>query len=78
MLDLTLNMKQELSSTGQWPQQTWAEKWGGAAVPLSLWESWVPIQHNVARAEAYLHAKFHLHPSNRLSLIHISEPTRPY
>jgi len=25
--------------------------------------SWVPIQHNVARAEAYLHTKWHLDPS---------------
>ena len=33
-----------------WPQQTWAENWG-----CILWgrESWVPIWHNVARAEAY-------------------------
>ena len=32
--------------------------------------SWVPILHNVARAEAYLHAKFHLDPSNRLATVH--------
>jgi len=32
--------------------------------------SWVPIEHNVARAEAYLHAKFHLDLSNRLATIH--------
>jgi len=32
--------------------------------------SWVPIQHNVARAKAYLRAKFHLDPSNRLATIH--------
>ena len=50
-----------------WPQQIWAENWG--AVPLWGRWSWVPIQHNVARAEAYLHAKFHL-PSNRLATIH--------
>jgi len=31
---------------------------------------WVPIEHNVARAEAYLHAKFHLDPSNRLATVH--------
>jgi len=24
----------------------------------------------VASAEAYLHAKFHLHPSNRLAIVH--------
>jgi len=29
-----------------------------------------PIKHNVARAEAYLHTKFHLDPSNRLATIH--------
>jgi len=32
--------------------------------------SWVPILHNVAGAEAYLGAKFHLDPSNRLATIH--------
>jgi len=42
--------------------------WGGGAVPL--WGSWVPIEHNVAGAEAYLHAKFHLDLSNRLATIH--------
>ena len=31
--------------------------------------SWVPVQHNVARAEAYLRAEFHLDPSNRLATI---------
>ena len=29
----------------------------------------MPIEHNVARAEAYLHAKFHLDPSNRLATV---------
>ena len=29
-----------------------------------------PHLTNVARAEAYLHAKFHLDPSNRLATIH--------
>ena len=28
------------------------------------------VKHNVARAEAYLLAKFHLDPSNRLATIH--------
>jgi len=38
---------------------------------LPLWErgSWVPISHNVAKAEAYLHAKFHLDTSNRLATV---------
>jgi len=31
--------------------------------------SWVPIYHNVARAKAYFHAKFHLDPSNCLATI---------
>jgi len=30
----------------------------------------VPIEHKVARAEAYLHAKFRLDPSNRLATVH--------
>jgi len=33
----------------------------------SLGESWVPISHNVACAQAYLHTKGHLDPSNRLA-----------
>jgi len=32
--------------------------------------SWVPICYNMARAEAYLHATFHLDPSNSLATIH--------
>jgi len=40
-----------------WPQHIRAENWG--CVPLGR-GGWVPIQHNVARAEAYLQAKFHL------------------
>jgi len=54
----------------QWRQnlQTWAEKWGAAVSPFG--GSWVPILHNVACAEAYLHTKQHLDPSNRLATIH--------
>ena len=38
------------------------------AVPL--WGvSWVPTQHNVAWAEAYLDTKWHLDPSSRLAII---------
>jgi len=44
-----------------WPQQTWAENWGGGAVPPFLGGSgWVPVQHNVVWAEAYLHTKWNL------------------
>jgi len=32
--------------------------------------SWVPIEHNVAGAKAYLRAKFHLDQSNRLATMH--------
>ena len=31
---------------------------------------WVPIQHNVARDEAYPRAKFDLDPSSRLATVH--------
>ena len=41
----------------------------GGYAPLGR-ENWVPIQHNVARAEAYLRANFDLDPSNRLATIH--------
>ena len=39
-------------------------------VPLWGRRSWVPMEHNVARAEAFLLAKFHLDPSNRLATMH--------
>jgi len=40
------------------------------AVPLWRRGSWVPIPRNVARADTYLHTKFHLDQSNRLDTIH--------
>jgi len=50
-----------------WPQQIWAENCG--AVPL--WKRGaVSPANNVVRAEAYLHAKFHLDPFNRLATVH--------
>jgi len=50
-----------------WPQQTWAENWGLCSPFLGAAGS---QSNNVAWAEAYLHAKFHLDPSNRLATIH--------
>ena len=40
---------------------------GRKLVCAPLWGrgSWVPIEHYVVRAEAYLHAKFHPDPSSR-------------
>jgi len=43
--------------------------WGGCCA-FFPWGSWIPIQHNVAWAEAYLRTKWHLDPSNRLATIH--------
>ena len=43
------------------------QKVGRAAVSLSVGGSWVPIYHNVARAEAYLRTKWHCDPSNRFA-----------
>jgi len=39
-------------------------------VPLWGRGSWVPIYQNVARAESYLRANFHLDSSNRLATLH--------
>jgi len=39
----------------------------GRAVPLSGGWSCVPIEHNVAWAEAYLRTNWYLNPSNRLA-----------
>ena len=58
-----------LINANVWPQQTCAENWG--AVPPFLGEQELgPILHSVAWAEAYLHAKFHLDPCNRLATVH--------
>jgi len=43
-------------------------KIGGGLCPFL--EDWFPIERNVAKAEAYLYAKFHLDPSNRLATVH--------
>jgi len=42
----------------------------GRAAVSPFGGSWVPILHNVSCAEAYLHTKQHLDPSNRLATIH--------
>ena len=49
-----------------WPQRTGPIIGHGHCAPFAG-GSWVPIQHNVASAEAYLHAKFHIDPSSRLA-----------
>jgi len=41
--------------------------WGGCALFTGV--SWVPIEHEVAWAEAYLHTKWHLSPSSPLATI---------
>jgi len=48
------------------------QKLGTGAVPFFL-GSWVPIEHKVAWAEAYLHTKWHLSPSSRLSTTDIGQ-----
>ena len=53
-------------SPSVWPQQIWAENWG--LCPSG--EGMLGVNTNsVARAEAYLQAKFHLDPSSRLATI---------
>jgi len=37
---------------------------------LPFRESWIPIQHNIDWAEAYLRTKWHLDPFSRLSTMH--------
>jgi len=46
-----------------------SQKLGGVGVPLFSGGSWVPIEHKVAWAEAYLHTKWHLSPFSRLATI---------
>jgi len=44
---------------------------GGSAGALCSGGSWLPIEHKVAWAEAYLHTKCHLSPSSRLATTEI-------
>ena len=53
-----------------WPQQTWDENWGLCPFFWEEGEIWVPIEHNAAWAEVYLHTKWHLDPPSRLTTIH--------
>jgi len=41
----------------------------GGCVPPFLGGDWVPIEHKVAWAEAYLHTKCYLDPSSRLATV---------
>jgi len=50
-------------------QQTWAENWGGLCLLFRERWGWVPIKHNVAWAEAYVHTKWQLDASSRLATI---------
>jgi len=49
-------------------QRIWAENWWDCA-PLGEGELG-PHLTQCGQAEAYLHAKFHLDPSNRLATVH--------
>jgi len=51
-----------------WPQLIWAENWWGLC-PFGGGGAGSPC-NSVARAEAYLHANFHLDTSNRLATVH--------
>ena len=53
-----------------WPHQTWAENWRRALPPPFLVRGKLDPHPTVAWAEAYLHTKWHLDPSNRLGTIH--------
>jgi len=50
-----------------WPQQAWAENWGGGCAPF-----WGKLVSRLTQCVLvlYLHTKRHLHPSNRLATIH--------
>jgi len=58
-----------------WPQETWAKNWVGWACPLSG-SSWVPIEHKVLWADAYLHTKWHLDASSRFATIEMGRKFR--
>jgi len=53
-----------------WPQQMWAENWEWGVVPLWGGGPGSPSLHNVARAQTYLHAKWHLYPFTSLANRH--------
>ena len=45
----------------------------GGCAPFWGRGSWVPIWHNVAWAEAYLHAKRHIDPCNRFATMDMGQ-----
>jgi len=49
---------------------------GGGGCALCSRGSWVPIEHKVTWAEAYLHTKCHLSPSSRLATRDIGRKLR--
>ena len=49
-----------------WRQQTWADNWGS----MPLWGELGPHLTQCGQAETYLHAKFHLDPSNHLATVY--------
>jgi len=54
-----------------WPQQIWAENWGEGRGCAPLGEGELgPHLTQCGQGRAYLHAKFHLDPSNRLATVH--------
>jgi len=45
----------------------------GGLCPFLGGRSWVPVKHNVAWSEAYLHTKWHLNPSSHLATMDIGQ-----
>ena len=67
----TLDKSSAVAEMGDHARAKWVGRWG-LLCPF-LWGGrlcWVPIKHNVAWAEAYMHAKFRLDLSNRLATMH--------
>jgi len=71
--DLTVTCRLTASTPGSAPGPTLGIEYGKPLplpLPVSLWGGGAGSPYNVAGAQAYLRAKFHLDPSNRLATIH--------
>ena len=62
---LLTRAQQQIRWATVWPQQTWAENRAACPLLSGGGELGPHLTQRMARAEAYLHAKFHLGPSNR-------------
>ena len=64
-----LNKSSTVAEMGDRGHNKHGPKRGGFCAPYDRWGNWVPVQHNVARAEVCFRTKWRIRPSSRLATI---------